>query len=249
MLQFEKVSLVKQKHPILQDVTLSFPSHTLSVLVGKNGSGKSSLVGCVSGEHRYSGSIRLGDLPLEGIRAEERAKKISILPQSLPFAHFTVEQVVFFGRLPHHAFGYRLSAEDREKVETAMRLVGIESMRGRMVDTLSGGEKQKVYLALLLAQDTEWMIFDEPTTFMDAVSAHRFMELLCHIQRTEQKSVLVVLHDLSAAVRYGEHIAVLKDGRACFDGTTEDCLSQRVLENVFSLRRIAAEGQTFFVSE
>lgn len=249
MLQFEKISLIKQEHPILQDVTLSFPSHTLSVLVGKNGSGKSSLIGCVSGEHRYSGSIRLGDLPLDGISASERAKKISVLPQNLPFAHFTVEQVVSFGRLPHHSFGYRLSAEDREKIEKAMQLVDVASMRGRMLDTLSGGEKQKVYLAMMLAQDTEWMIFDEPTTFMDAVAAHRFMELLCHIQKREQKSVLVVLHDLSAAVRYGEHIAVLKDGKVCFDGKTEACLSQRVLEQTFSLRRIAAEGQTFFIPQ
>ncbi len=247
MLQFEHLFLTKQNHPILQDVTFSLPSHTLSVLVGKNGSGKSSLISCISGENRYKGSISLTGKSLEKMKGKERAKKISLLPQTLAKVHLTVEQVVAFGRLPYGALGYRFTEEDRKMIDRALRQVEMEEMRHRFVDTLSGGEKQKVYLAMMLAQDAEWMIFDEPTTFMDAAAADRFMKLLCHVQQTEQKSVLVVLHDLAAAVRYASLITVLQEGRVAFSGKTEDCLSQNVLQDIFSVRTVLAEDHIFFV--
>lgn len=114
---------------------------------------------------------------------------------------------------------------------------------------LSGGERQKAYLAMTLAQDTRVMVLDEPTTYMDMTYEHAFLSLLDNLKRHRKKTLLVVMHNLNQAVRYADRLAVLDGGTIVFDGDTSDCIQKGVIEQVFGVRRYTAEGQTFFLAE
>ena len=151
------------KKQVLRDVNFCLPEG-VTALLGRNGSGKSTLLHCIAGALPFEGSVKLDGKELKGLPAREKAKLLSILPQMLPSPDLPAEEVVGFGRSPYSA---RLSAKEREEVRTAMQKLGIGELAKRRVSTLSGGEKQKVFLAMLLVQDTPLVLLDEPTTYMD----------------------------------------------------------------------------------
>ena len=146
------------KKQVLRDVKFCLPEGVIALL-GRNGSGKSTLLHCIAGALPFEGSVKLDGKELKGLPARERAKLLSILPQMLPSPDLPAEEVVGFGRSPYSA---RLSAKEREEVRAAMQKLGIGELAKRRVSTLSGGEKQKVFLAMLLVQDTPLVLLDEP---------------------------------------------------------------------------------------
>ncbi|MBE6588728.1 MAG: ABC transporter ATP-binding protein [Ruminococcaceae bacterium] len=247
MLEFLHTDVIRASHMVLSDITFSLPPKTLTALIGKNGCGKSTLISAVMGDTSYTGSIRLLSEELSSLSARARAQRAAILPQTLAAPHMTVRELVFLGRSPHLSPLSRASKKDTDAVEQALADVGICALRDRYLDELSGGERQKAYLAMIVAQGTPLLILDEPTTYMDLAFSHHFMKSLVAWKEAHEKTLLIAMHDLNLAVRYADRLLLLDAGKQIFYGSVKDCLETNVIERTFALERINADGNVFFI--
>ena len=251
MLEIKNVSVRFGKKQVLDNVSFSLRPHRLTALVGRNGSGKSTLLNCVNQQLPYTGTICEGERNLALIPSRERAKSIAILPQSLPSPHITGREFVSLGRNPYLDFTGRLTGADKQAVEEALRDADALSLGDRYVDTLSGGEKQRIALAMILAQNTPIALLDEPTAHLDLGYEAAFLELLQKLKKERKKTFLVILHDLTQAVRYADDMIVLDSGKVIFAGSREECLEQEILEKTFGLKRYTVAddaGERMFFS-
>lgn len=247
MLEFRDVSVSVGRKRILDSVSFALRPGTVTALVGRNGSGKSTLLACVNQQMSYRGQIFMGQQELSGLSPRERARQVAILPQNIPAPHIPARDMVAFGRNPYLDLTGRLREADLAAVEQAMEDTDVLPVAEQFADTLSGGERQRAALAMILAQNTPIMLLDEPTAHMDKSYEENFLRLLCCLKQTRGKTVLVVLHDLTAAVAYADDIAVLDGGKLLFSGTKEKCLDREILEKTFDLKRYTAEdGKIFF---
>lgn len=240
MLEIKNLSISFGQKRVLSDLSFTLKPHRLTVLVGRNGAGKSTLLGCVNQQLSYTGTIREGERDLTRISPRERAKAIAILPQSLPSPHITARELVSLGRNPYLDFTGRLTEKDRQAVEEALRDADALDLAERYVDTLSGGEKQRIALAMILAQNTPIALLDEPTAHLDLSYEASFLELLRKLVAERQKTFLLILHDLNLAAQYADDLLVLDGGKLIFDGSREECLEREILEKTFGLNRYTA---------
>lgn len=244
MIEFRDISLRIGRKTILDSVSFSLPKCGITVLVGRNGSGKSSLLSCATALRSHTGQVLFDGADLAGMSPSQRAKQIALLPQSMPAPHITAFALAAFGRTPHLGISGKLTSTDEERVHTALAAVNAADLADRYVDTLSGGERQRIALAMVLAQDTPCILLDEPTAHLDP--AFEAEVLQCLLPLKQHKSILLVLHDLSLAAQIADHVAVLDGGRLRFFGSRDACLSQEVFENVFGVRRFCSEDRIFF---
>ncbi len=222
---------------ILDHVSFSLSPGKITVLLGKNGAGKTTLINCINGLQRYTGEILLDGIPMENDPALVKAKKIGIFPQFLPQTGFTVRSLVSIGRSPYTGPTGRLSAADREAVENAMVLTGVQALAGRSVCSLSGGEKQRAYLAMVLAQDTPVILFDEPASYLDTDARRHLLTLLRELSDKQKKTLLVILHDLTEALELADDVVILADHTSVFTGSVKECLDLCMPEKWFGAER------------
>ena len=204
---------------------------------------------CVNREIKYTGNISIASENISKMASVERAKKIAILPQYLEKVHITVNELVMFGRSPYIGFGQRPSELDRKIVDKCMHITGISDLSDSFVDEISGGERQKSYLAMVLAQETPIIMLDEPTTYMDASVKAEFMKLIKSIQKENGKTVLIVTHDLESAIKYADEVIILDSGEVVFSGTVQECLKKTIIEQVFDVKQkiLYEENNTRYV--
>lgn len=235
--------------PVLEDVTLDFRPGEVLAILGPNGCGKSTLLRASNGLlPRSGGEVLVDGVPLEKLSAKEIAQKIAYLPQSRTTPNITAGRMVLHGRFPYLSYPRRYRAADHEMVRRALDWVGAAELAHRMLPELSGGQRQKVYLALALAQDTETVLMDEPTTYLDVGCQLEVMALARRLAE-EGRAVVMVLHDLSLALRYAHRAALLHDSRVCQMGTPEELYRDETLEAVMgvSLGRVETEkGWRYF---
>ena len=251
MLEIKNLSARFGQKQVLRDVSFSLHPHRLTALVGRNGSGKSTLLNCVNQQIPYTGTIFEGERNLTLIPARERAKAIAILPQTLPSPHITARELVSFGRNPYLDFTGRLTETAKQAVENALRDADALALAQRYADTLSGGEKQRVLLAMVLAQNTPIALLDEPTAHMDLNYEASFLKLLEKLKRERKKTFLVILHDLNLAAEYADDLIVLDGGSVVFTGSKAECLERKILETTFGLKRYTVadgDGERIFFS-
>ena len=246
MIAFEELSVKKGSQTILHDVTFSLRAGTVTALIGKNGSGKSTLLSCVNRLCPYEGTIRLEARDLAAFAPLERAKKIALLPQILPNTELTVSSLTALGRLPYTGSMGRLSDTDRQRIAEALAMTDMSALASRPCNTLSGGERQRAFLAMLLAQDAELLLLDEPTAFLDTDAANGLYHILSDLVQSHGKTVLAVMHDLSAAIHLADDIAILDGGTLEFFGTAEECLAVHAIERTFSVTAHHADQRVFF---
>ena len=231
-----------RRHAVLENIRFTLSAGSFTAILGRNGSGKSTLLSCIAGILPFEGTICAGGIDLGTLSGRERARRIAVMLQQPRAPHITVEELVCFGRRPYHTFGHdRPDAPDLAKIEAAIQKTALEPLRHRYVDTLSGGEQRRAHFAAMLAQDTPVVLLDESTAFMDAENEARYLELAAAMQG--QKTVLAVLHDLSAAVRYARRVIVLDEGTVCFDGTAAAFAASGIPEAVFHVRRYTAQDE------
>ena len=223
---------------VLENVSFSLKPHKITVLLGKNGCGKSTLVSCINQQlPGYTGKIICCDRDVRLMPPRERARAVAILPQLLPSPAVTVRELAAFGRNPYLGPGKRMGAEDREIIQQALEDTGAAAFAGELVCHLSGGERQKAYLAMVLAQNTRLVVLDEPTTYMDIEYQAHFLEMLRQLKTKHKKTLLVVMHDLSAAMDAADDAVILQSGRVSFCGTVQTCLETGILEREFHVRQ------------
>ena len=233
--------------PCVRDVTASLtPGHILAI-VGPNGSGKSTLLKAVAGLlNPMGGSITLDGADMRRMPARERARHISFLPQQRSAPELTVFSLVSHGRYPHMGAQRRLTADDKQIVREAMRRAGVESFASRLVSRLSGGERQKAYLAMLLCQQAPTVLLDEPTTYLDPSAQFELMALLRELAN-EGTAVVLVLHDLPLALSCADRLLVLDHGRMIALDTPQALTQSGTLESVFSVHIERTPGGLYAV--
>lgn len=243
MLEAEKISVSLGGKEILKDISFSLKPHTLTCIIGKNGSGKSTLLSALVGGVKHRGMISFCEKNLAMLSQKERAKTVSLLPQSLPSVGLTCEEIVRMGRMPYLDIGQRFSAEDEKAVEKAIKRTDIKHLKEKRADRISGGERQKVYLAMVLAQQTRIMAFDEPATYLDAEHKKEVYEALKSLKRHEKKTVIAAMHDITEAVEMADNILFLDGGRLIFSGTAEACVNSGLIEKIFKVKKYEYEAE------
>lgn len=220
---------------IAQHVSAQLSQASLTALVGVNGAGKSTLLRTLMGELRaLEGEVLLKDRPLESYSRGERARQIAVvLTQKVEAPQLLAEEVVALGRLPYTNLMGSLNTADLEVVSQAIALAGIEHLRQRRMGSLSDGERQRVMLAKALAQETPFILMDEPTAFLDYPSRTETFMLLRKLAHEEQKSILLSTHDLDLALKCCDHIWLLDKGTLT-TGSPQDFSHNKALDGAFS---------------
>jgi iron complex transport system ATP-binding protein len=237
MLETQGASIRRNGHWILNDVTLTVATGELQAIVGPNGSGKSTLLCALSGVWLANrGSVLLDGTRLTKIPRRQVAQRISFVPQEqrIDFA-FTVEEIVAMGRYPHRGRFARESAHDHRAVESALERCDITHLRDRAVNTLSGGEHQRVLIARSLAVEPEFILLDEPTANLDVEHALQILEL-CRTLASDGHAVALATHDLNAVARYATKVSLLDQGRLVECGARADVLTPENISGVFGVR-------------
>ena len=211
---------------ILHDINVSVPVGKITTLIGPNGCGKSTLLRSMIGYiHSPRDCVTILGKPLQ-----------SYLPQvpNMP-KDMTVEELVYCGRYPYQMWWKNTSKEDREIVDYALGITKTNHLRNQLIPSLSGGERQRVWIAMALAQQPKLLVLDEPTTYLDINHQLEIMELLKRLNDEQGLTVLMVLHELTQAVQYSHHMAIIKDGHLVTAGETKEIVSDELFRDVFSV--------------
>lgn len=218
--------------PVLHDVSLTLPAGRLTALVGPNGAGKSTLLTALGRLIPVeSGEVLLNGTALDSIPSRRLALQLSILRQEGAVGpRLTVRDLVGFGRYPHcHG---RLTQADRDEVTKAIARLDLDAFADRYLDTLSGGQKQRAQIAMVLAQKTDVILLDEPLNNLDLAHARRVMRL-AREEADTGRTVVVVLHDLTVAAAYADHVVAMKAGRVAATGAPDQVITAPVLSQLF----------------
>lgn len=220
---------------ILSDVSLELPKKKIISFIGSNGAGKSTLLSIITRTlSRDSGNVVIENKNLEEWRTEELAKVLSILKQSNHLnIRLTVKELVSFGRYPYSKG--KLTLEDEEKVEQAIEYMGLKNLENRFIDELSGGQRQMAYIAMVIAQDTEYIFLDEPLNNLDMKHSVQIMKILRNLVDEKGKTIIIVIHDINFVASYSDYIVALKDGKMIRYGNTEEIMKNEVLKDIYGM--------------
>lgn len=218
---------------VVRDVSLQLPKGGLTSIIGPNGAGKSTLLSMIARLLTAdSGSITIDGLNVSKTPGDILARRLSILRQDNHMAaRLTVRDLVAFGRYPYSKGA--LTPEDHNHVDRALSYLGLVELKDRFLDELSGGQRQRAYVAMVLCQDTDYMLFDEPLNNLDIPHAVSMMKLLREAVRDFGKTAVVVLHDINFASCYSDHIVVMQEGRIILQGSPSEIVRPETLEEIF----------------
>ncbi|PWC14362.1 iron ABC transporter ATP-binding protein [Brenneria roseae subsp. americana] len=231
------LTLCYQRQIIIKDLAIALPRGKVSVLIGSNGCGKSTLLKSFARLLKpQQGAVILNGMDIWHKPTATVARELAILPQ-MPSAPegITVRQLVSLGRYPYQNWLQQWSSEDEAMVNRALRQTGVEELADRPVDALSGGQRQRAWIAMTLAQDTEIVLLDEPTTFLDLAHQVEVLELLRELNQRENKTVIMVLHDLNLACRYADHLVAVHNRTVVAQGEPQAILTEELVKRVFDL--------------
>ncbi|AMA10761.1 ABC transporter ATP-binding protein [Picosynechococcus sp. PCC 73109] len=237
-LSAKQLTLNYGKKTIVEQFNLTIPAEKITILVGANGSGKSTLLrGLARLLPPKQGNIYLDGKAIQKYSNQAIAKRLGILPQN-PTAPegLTVRDLVAQGRYPHQTWWQQWSKEDEYYVEKALQITGMQEFADRDLDTLSGGQRQRAWIAIALAQNTDILLLDEPTTFLDLAHQIEVLDLLFHLNCTEGKTIVMVLHELNLACRYADHLVTIKNGKLYSQGHPSEVMTQTMVADVFRLQ-------------
>ena len=221
---------------ILHGISAAFPEGKISVLMGPNGCGKSTtLRSLVRMVPETTGELKLDGQELGALSPQELARRIAYLPQSRNVPDISVERLVLHGRFPYLSYPRRYRKEDRDKVDQALDWVGLLDLKGRKMENLSGGQRQKAYLAMALAQDTDVILMDEPTTFLDIRNQFEMLDRARSLA-DDGKTVIMILHDFESILHYADHVVLMAGGRILTAGGAETVLRSDEIKEAFGIQ-------------
>ena len=205
---------------VLEIESLNFKEGEVTAVVGLNGSGKSTLLKSLVGITSYQGNIKIDEKKASGLSHKKRAAFISYLPQTLPVANLDIYTLVCHGRFPYLGYSKILGKQDIEEVEKALRLTDLWHLRDKKLSEVSGGERQRAYLAMVIAQNTKHILLDEPATYMDIKHQLEIMVILRKLAE-QGRAVIFSSHDLPQSFSVSDKVCLLKEGRLVAEGTPE----------------------------
>ncbi|MDD9266383.1 ABC transporter ATP-binding protein [Paenibacillus sp. GCM10023248] len=236
-IEAQELTLTYGESSIYENLDIAIPKGKVTVFIGSNGCGKSTLLRSLARLLKpTNGSILLDGQAIAKLPTKEIAKRLSILPQG-PVAPegLTVLQLVKQGRYPYQSWLQQWSAEDEDMVNKALKATNMQQYADRTVDSLSGGQRQRAWIAMTLAQGTDTILLDEPTTYLDMSHQVEVLDLLFDLNMKQQRSIVMVLHDINLACRYAHHIVAIHDKKIAVQGKPEDIITEETIRTVFNM--------------
>lgn len=220
---------------VVNSVSFEIPKGKVISLIGPNGAGKSTVMGMISRLiTKDSGSIQFEEKDLSKWNSKELAKKLAILTQHNNIQmKLTVRELVSFGRFPYS--GNRMTKEDHEMIDKAIAYMELQEIEDRFIDELSGGQRQRAYIAMVIAQDTEYVLLDEPTNNLDIYHSSNMMNTVRRLCDELGKTVILVLHELNYAAFYSDYICAFVDGKIAKFGTVEEVMTKEILSEIYKV--------------
>jgi len=236
--QFADVSVGYGEKTVLSGVSFSVAEGEFLTVIGPNGVGKTTLIKCLCGIITdWKGGIDVFDRPMREYSYKNLAKLISYVPQSGTHSFpFTVWEFTLMGRYPHQTPFSTIAPQDKAIVEDALRVTDSLDLSDRSMASLSGGERQKIYIAAALAQGSPILVLDEPTTFLDYKHQEEVAALLLTLNRQQGKTVIAVTHDLGLAIRLSSRMVALKNGGVAFKGSPKELMQSPSLNDIFDTK-------------
>lgn len=231
------VDLVKKygRKTIIDSVSFDVPEGKVLSFIGPNGAGKSTVMGMMARLiTKDSGHIIIDGKDLTEWRSKDLAKKLAILTQTNYIQmKLTVYDLVAFGRFPYS--GDRLTVEDEEIIDQAIGYMELQEFKDRFLDELSGGQRQRALIAMVIAQDTDYILLDEPTTNLDIYHASNLMHIIRNLCDDFGKTIIMVLHEINYASFYSDYICAFADGKIVRMGTVEEVINEEVLSKLYDV--------------
>lgn len=236
-LQGERLRLAYGDRVVVDGLDIDVPDGTITAVIGPNGCGKSTVLRALARLLApQSGQVLLDGKQIHKMPTKEVARVLGLLPQTPQAPEgLTVADLVARGRHPHQAWYRQWSSDDEQAVAEALELTGIGDLAERAVDELSGGQRQRAWLSMALAQGTDLLLLDEPTTYLDLAHQVEVLDLVGRLHDESGRTVVMVLHDLNLAARYADRLVAMHDGAIVAQGAPDEVLTEELLADVFSL--------------
>lgn len=234
MIQLQNAGVYLGGKPVLSEIDETFPRGAFTCIIGRNGCGKSTLLRAMAGLLRYEGSVRLFGSEVRELEPKARARLLAYLPQSRTVPQTDVYTLIAHGRYPHMGFAKVLSPADREKIEEAACMTGVQDLLRREVPSLSGGERQRAYLAVTVAQDAEMILLDEPTTYLDVEHQLQVLGLAQKMNRMG-KGIVMVAHDLEQAFHFASRLCLIDGGGIAASGSPDALCGDKALQKAMGV--------------
>ena len=222
---------------VIKGIDLEIPDKKITAIIGSNGCGKSTLLKAMTRiiPHQ-AGAIIFDGKEISQEKTKQLAKKMAILPQSQDSTSgLTVRELISYGRFPYQSGMGKLTKYDKEMIHWAMEVTNTSEFQYQTVDALSGGQRQRVWIAMALAQETDVIFLDEPTTYLDMAHQLEVLELLERLNKVQERTIIMVLHDLNQAARFADYMIALKDGEIIQSGIAKEVMTPEVLKKVFHI--------------
>lgn len=221
---------------VLHNINIQINKGEIIAIIGPNGCGKSTLLKCIAKQIKpTSGEVYLDDTLLENYTQRQLARRISYLKQTREIASISVEALVCHGRFPYMGFPRKLTDKDKSIAKNAMIKAGVFEIRHKELVSLSGGECQKAYIAMCLAQDSDVLLLDEPTTYLDIKHQLELLKLLGEL-KNEGKTIVTVLHDINSAISIADRLIIISNGHIDFFGEPTDLSAKDAIETAFDIQ-------------
>lgn len=235
MIQLNNISKTYGQKKVVDNVSIEIPEGKITSFIGPNGAGKSTVLSIMSRLMKMdSGSVLIEGRAIEEWKKDDLAKKISILKQSNNISlKLTIRELVSFGRFPYSKGN--LTEEDDKYIDEAINYMQLKDIEDKYIDELSGGQRQRAYIAMVIAQNTDYVFLDEPLNNLDMKHSVEIMKILRKLCNDLSKTVVIVIHDINFASCYSDYIAALKDGKVVKYGNTDEIVNKESLEEVYDM--------------
>lgn len=243
-MKVEQLAKSIEGQPILSDINLTIAPKKLTAFIGPNGAGKSTLLSIMSRLlKKDKGFLSIKGREIESWQSKELAKELTILKQKINYqAKLTVEELVAFGRFPYSQG--RLTPADQKIIQEQLAYLNLTDLKDRYIDSLSGGQLQRVFIAMVLTQDTDFILLDEPLNNLDIKQSISMMKILQQLVEELGKTIVIVLHDINIASQYADAIVAFKDGRVFAQGKTDEVMTVETLSSLYEtpIRLVDIDG-------
>lgn len=241
----------EKNRSFIENLDVNIEEGKVTTILGPNGSGKSTLLGIICGLNKISGGeVWINDKNIKKLSYKELAKEIATVHQqnSVP-EDITVEELVAYGRTPYKKYYKGNDEEDNKIVEWAIEKTGLQNLRDKAVMSMSGGERQRVFIAMALAQKSNVLFLDEPTTYLDIYHQIEILELVKELNKEYNLTVVMVLHDINQAMKYSDNIIVMKNGKIIDYGKANEVINIKLLNEVYNIGGFIQEhqGEKYFI--
>ncbi|QOS91480.1 ABC transporter ATP-binding protein [Peribacillus sp. JNUCC41] len=235
MVEVKKLFKKYNSKTVVEDVSIEIVKGKITSFIGPNGAGKSTVLSMISRLiTRDSGEVLIDGKDMGEFNSNELAKKIAILKQANHInLRLTIRELVAFGRFPYSQG--KLTKEDWKHVDEAIEYMELADMQDKFLDQLSGGQQQRAFIAMVIAQDTEYVLLDEPLNNLDMKHSVQIMKVLRRLADELGKTVIIVIHDINFASCYSDYIVALKDGKVVHNGPTEQVINSKVLKEIYDM--------------